>query len=184
MPKAEYVPYSTVKPEGPRNVAERVDINYPHVEFRNSIGQALAQTGEGMQTLSRSVREVGGAFDSLGKTFDHVGDQLWQRAQGLQEVQNQTVLTKAEIEYDKYAGDQQIAFNQLQGDAANEQSYKAHLTDLEDKRKTMLEKLLINLLHKDLIRALLVRLADWECRRLIMLQLRLGSLSLNRLRRG
>lgn len=141
MPKAEYTPYLTVKPEGPRNVAERVDINYPHVEFRNSVGQALAQTGEGMQTLSRSVREVGGAFDKLGSTFDHVGDQLWQRAQGLQEVQNQTVLTKAEMEYDKYAGEKQVAFNQLQGDAASEQAYKAHLTDLEDKRKTMLEKL-------------------------------------------
>jgi hypothetical protein len=141
MPRAEYVPYTTVKPEGPRAVAERVDINYPHVELKNSVSQAVAQTGEGMQTLSRSVREVGGAFDNLGRTFEHVGDQLWQRAQGLQEVQNQTVLTKAEIEYDKYANDKQVAFNQLQGDAASEGAYKAHLTDLEDKRKQMLEKL-------------------------------------------
>jgi len=142
MPKAEYVPYSTVKPEGPRAVAERVDINYPHVELKNSVAQAVSQVAEqGFGTLSRSVKEVAGAFDNLGSTFDKVGNQLWDRAQGLQEVQNQTVLTKAEIEYDKYAGEKQVAFNQLQGDAASEGAYKAHLTDLEDKRKQMLEKL-------------------------------------------
>ena len=142
MPKAEYVPYSTVKPEELRRADEKVQINFPLVEQQNSIGRALAQVGEqGYGTLSRSTHAVGEAFDKLGSTFEHVGDQLWQRAQGLQEVQNQTTLTKAEIEYDKYAGEKQVAFNQLQGDAASEGAYKAHLTDLEDKRKQMLEKL-------------------------------------------
>jgi hypothetical protein len=142
MPKADYVPYSTVKPEELRRADEKVQINFPLVEQQNSVGRALASVGEqGFGTLARSTHFVGEAFDKLGSTLEGVGNQLWQRAEGLQEVQNQTVLTKAEIEYDKYAGEKQVAFNQLQGDAASEGAYKAHLTDLEDKRKQMLEKM-------------------------------------------
>lgn len=142
MPRAEYVPYSTVKPEGPKQVTERLDISFPQVEFHNSIGKALGQIGEqGFGTLSRATKEVASAFDNLGANFEHTGNQLWQRAIGLQEVQNQTTQTKAEIEYDKYANDEQVKFGQLQGDAANEGAYKAHLTNLEDKRKELLEKL-------------------------------------------
>lgn len=141
-PRAEYVPYSTVRPEGPKQVTERVDISFPHVDFQNSVGRALAQVGEqGFGTLSRSTHEVGQAFDNLGKNLEHVGDQLWNRAIGLQDVQNQTTQTKAEIEFDKYVGDKQVAFNQLQGDAASEGAYKAHLKDIEDKRTEMLGKL-------------------------------------------
>lgn len=141
MPRADYNPYPTFKPEGPRGVVERVDINYPHVDFSNAVGKALAATGESMGVLSKSVQHVGAAFDNLGSTFEGVGNELWKRAEGLQEVQNQTTLTKAEIEYDKYAGEKQIAFNKLQGEAATEDSYKAHLKDLEDKRQQMLGKL-------------------------------------------
>jgi hypothetical protein len=141
MPRAEYTPYSTVKPEGPKQVTERVDISFPHVEFSNSIGKALSQIGEGYGTVSRATREVAGAFDNLGSAFEKTGNQLWDRAIGLQDVQNQTTQTKAEIEYDKFANDEQIKFNQLQGEAASEGAYKAHLTVLEDKRKELLGKL-------------------------------------------
>lgn len=139
---AEYVPYTLVKPEGPRNVTERVDIKFPEVGFHNSVGQALAHVGEqGYGTLSRSTKAVGDAFDNLGKNLEHVGDQLWNRAIGLQDVQNQTTQTKAEIEFDKYVGEKQVAFNQLQGEAATEGAFKAHLKDIEDKRTEMLGKL-------------------------------------------
>lgn len=141
MPKADYVPYSTVSPEMPRGVQERVDIRFPGVEMHNSIGGALAATGQGYETLSRATREVGSAFDNLGQAFTGAGNELWHRAIGLQDVQNQITQTKAEIEFDKYLGDKQVAFNQLQGEAANESTYKAHLKDIEDKQKEMLGKL-------------------------------------------
>ena len=37
---------------------------------------------------------------------------------GFKRYRIRRLLTKAEIEYDKYAGEKQVAFNQLQGDAA------------------------------------------------------------------
>src|SRR5258705_11926042 len=127
MPRADYVPYTTVKPEGPRQVTERVDIRFPEVAFHNSVGQALAQVGEqGFGTLSRATKEVANGFDNLGANFAHTGTELWNRAIGLQDVQNQTTQAKAEIEFDKYVGEKQIAFKQLEGDAANETTFKAH----------------------------------------------------------
>lgn len=142
MPKADYVPYSQVSPAAQRSADEKVQINFPSVEFHNSVGQALAQVGEqGFGTLSRATREVGSAFDNLGSSLTNVGNELFNRALGLQEVQNQTTQAKAEIEYDKYIGEKQVAFNQLQGEAASEGAFKAHLKDIEDKRQEMIAKL-------------------------------------------
>jgi len=141
MPRADYVPYSTVKPEELRRADEKVQIGFPGVEFHNSIGQAVAGVGRGMETVSHATKLVADSFDNLGANFSKVGETLWNRAIGLQDVQNQTTQTKAEIEYDKYVGEKQIAFNKLQGDAANEGALKAHLKDIEDARTKMLKNL-------------------------------------------
>jgi hypothetical protein len=136
----QYVPYSTVKPEGPRGADERVQINFPGVEFNNSVGRALGQLGEqGYGTLSRATREVASAFDNLGDAFDKTGTQLWERAKGLGEVVDQTTQTKAEIEFDKYVGEKHAEFNNMQGEAANEGTFKAYLKDIEDKRVQLME---------------------------------------------
>ena len=58
MPRADYVPYSTVKPEELRRADEKVQIAFPEVHFNNSIGQAVASVGQGMETVSRATREV------------------------------------------------------------------------------------------------------------------------------
>lgn len=141
MPRADYVPYPTAVPEGPRGVREGVEIRFPEVAFHNSIGEAVAGVGRGMQTLSGATKAVAESFDNLGTNFQKVGDTLWHRAIGLQDVQNETTLTKAQIEYDKFIGDKQIEFGKLEGEAASEGVFKAHLKDIEDKRQDMLKKL-------------------------------------------
>jgi hypothetical protein len=140
MPRADYVPYSTVKPEELRRADEKVQISFPEVHFSNSIGQAVASVGQGMQTVSHATR-VAQSFDNLGTNFNKVGETLWNRAIGLQDVQNQTTQTKAEIEFDKYVGEKNTAFDQLQGDAASEGALKAHLKDIDDARTKMLKTL-------------------------------------------
>jgi len=176
MPRADYVPYTTVKPEGPRQVTERVDIRFPEVAFHNSVGQALAQVGEqGFGTLSRATKEVANGFDNLGANFAHTGTELWNRAIGLQDVQNQTTQAKAEIEFDKYVGEKQIAFKQLEGDAANETTFKAHLRISKTSVRRCSGSFLIKLSNMALIKALAGQLLGQGWLQQNMLQRRLGS---------
>lgn len=137
----EYTPYSTVKPEGPRMVAERVDINYPHVQFSNAVGRAMEVAGSGMQSLAGAQGAVARAFDDLGNQLERTGNQLWSRAEGLQELQNENARSKAELEFDKYVATKTAQFENNKGEAATEETYKAYVKDLEDQAKKLGEKL-------------------------------------------
>jgi len=141
-PKAEYTPYSTVKPVGPREVMEGVQINFPEVRISDAVGRAMGSVGEhGFGALAGAQGAVAHAFDNLGSQLEKTGNQLWERAQGLQELQNQNALSKAELEFDKYVATKKAQFENNKGEAATEDTYKAYVKDLEDQAKKLGQKL-------------------------------------------
>src|SRR5262245_45362548 len=140
-PRPENLMVPSVRPQGPRDPSELVHINFPVVRLSGAVGEALAQTGKGYQTLAHATGLVGQSLDNLGSQLEHTGDKLWNRAIGLQELQLETDVTKREIEYEKWLGDKNSAYSQLQGDAANEATLKAHTKEVEEKRNKMGEGL-------------------------------------------
>jgi len=138
----EYVPYSTVRPMGPRDPTEHVSINFPEVRISDAVGRAMGSVGEhGFGALAGAQGAVARAFDNLGGQLEKTGNQLWERAQGLQELQNQNALSKAELEFDKYVATKKSQFENNKGEAATEDTYKAYVKDLEDQAKKLGEKL-------------------------------------------
>lgn len=128
----EYVPYGTVRPEGPPTVREGIQINYPEVRISDAVGKAMSSYAEhGIGALAGSTGAVAHALDNLGSQLDKTGNQLWERAQGLQELQNQNDLSKRELEFDKYVATKKSQFENNKGEAATEATYKAYIKDLE-----------------------------------------------------
>lgn len=138
----EYTPYTTVRPMGPRDPVEHVSINYPEVRISDAVGKAMSSVAEhGVGALAGATNAVAHAMDNLGTQLDKTGNQLWERAQGLQELQNQNALSKAELEFDKYVGTKKAQFDNNKGEAATEDTYKAYIKDLEEQQKKLGAKL-------------------------------------------
>lgn len=134
----EYTAFSQVKPQGPRDPTERIHIDFPEVKISDAVGRAMSSVGEhGFGAASIGAGAVAHALDNLGEQVDKTGNKLWERAQGLQELQNQNALSKAELEFDKYVATKQSQFENLKGEAATEDTYKAYVKDLEDQAKKL-----------------------------------------------
>lgn len=143
MPRvsADYSPVPSVKPRSPREPLERLDIPFPHVTISDAVGKALENVGQGYGTLGRATEHVANALDGLGKSLDQTGDKLWNRAVGLQNLQNENQLTKAITEFHDYADTKTAQFQNLQGEGANEGTYKAYLADLKNQQQMLSQKL-------------------------------------------
>jgi len=127
---------------GPRDPTEHVSINFPEVKISDAVGRAMGSVAErGLGALAGAQGAVAHAFDNLGSQMEKTGNQLWERAQGLQELQNQNALSKAELEFDKYVAVKKSQFENNKGEAATEDTYKAYVKDLEDQAKKLGEKL-------------------------------------------
>lgn len=137
----EYTPYATVAPQGPRQVTERVDITFPEVKISDAMGRAMRSAGESIEGVGKAQAWVANAFDNLGTQLEKTGNQLWSRAEGLQELQNENARSKAELEFEKYRATKQAQFSNLKGEAATEGTYKAYVKDLEDQARKLGEKL-------------------------------------------
>jgi hypothetical protein len=123
---------------GPRDPTEHVRIEFPEVRISDAVGRAMGSVGEhGFQALAGAQGAVAHALDNLGSQIDKTGNQLWERAQGLQELQNQNALSKAELEFDKYVATKKAQFENNQGEAATEDTYKAYMKDLEEQQKKL-----------------------------------------------
>lgn len=134
----EYAAFSQVKPEGPRDPTERVHVDFPEVRISDAVGRAMASVGEhGYAAAALGAGAVAHALDNLGEQVDKTGNKLWERAQGLQELQNQNALSKAELEFDKYVATKKSQFDNLKGEAATEDTYKAYVKDLEEQAKKL-----------------------------------------------
>jgi hypothetical protein len=141
-PKAQlYEPVSEVRPQGPRDPTEHVHIAYPEVQLTGAVGKAMEVAGHMQSAVGHATGFLAQNLDNLGKQFEHAGDEIFNRAVGLQELQNETAAKKAAIEYDTYETQQSVAFSQKQGDAATEDALKAHVADLQKKRDDMANKM-------------------------------------------
>jgi hypothetical protein len=106
----EYVPYATVKAEGPKEIREGVQISFPEVRISDAVGRAAASVGEhGFGALAGATGAVAQAMDNLGSQLDKTGNQLWERAQGLHELKNANDLSKRELEFDKYVATKRLS---------------------------------------------------------------------------
>jgi hypothetical protein len=136
----EYTPVPTVRPEDPKTPEMRID--FPSVRISDALGEAMGQVGRGgYGVLSEATKAAGHAYDNLGNAFAHVGQEMWQRAIGLQELENETRTNKAEIEYQTYEAQQKLEVDQMVGDAASPAVLAAKQKEWEQKRNELREKL-------------------------------------------
>lgn len=141
-PRAQlYEPTLDVKPQGPRDPSEHVHITYPEVQLTNAVGKSMEIAGHMTSVVGHATGFLAQNLDSLGKQFEHAGDEIFNRAVGLQELQNETAAKKAALEYDTYETKQSTDFSLKKGDAATEDALKAHVDDLQKKREDMLNKM-------------------------------------------
>src|SRR4030095_9326072 len=141
-PRAQlYEPTLDVKPQGPRDPSERVHVTYPEVQLTNAVGKSMEIAGHMTSVVGHATGFLAQNLDSLGKQFERAGDEIFNRAVGLQELQNETAAKKAALEYDTYETKQSTDFSLKQGDAATEEALKAHVDDLQKKREDMLNKM-------------------------------------------
>ncbi len=84
----------------------------------------VSASGQGLPQVSSQAPEAafGGeiarAISGLGKTVEGVGDQIYERALWLQNLNNQAEARKADADYIVRSGQLQTEFNSLEGDAA------------------------------------------------------------------
>lgn len=138
----DYVPYTTVRPdqiEGPPT--RPIHETFPEVHLTGAVGEAMGAIGRGYQTLSEATKHTAAAFDKLGAQVEHAGSQVWERAVGLKELENETLTKKALIEYDRYMTEKRVDYDSKMGDAASTDTLKAFMDDAESKRQTMRAKL-------------------------------------------
>lgn len=141
-PRAQlYEPTLDVAPKGPRDPSELVHINVPEVQYTGAVGKSMEIAGHMTEMVGRAQGFLAGNLDRLGNQFERAGDEIFNRAVGLQELTNQTEAKKASIEYDTWAGQKQVEFGQKQGEAADATSLKAHMEELQKKRDELSNKM-------------------------------------------
>jgi hypothetical protein len=142
MPRGEYDPVPQVQPQQIRRQADRIEVPIPHVEVSGAIGQAFRDLGTtGYGTLSRATEAAAQAYDRLGKTFDNVGNEIFNRAIGLQDLENETKVNQAAVEYGAYEGQQKMEIDGLKGEGATSQVLAAKQQEWEAKRQELRNKL-------------------------------------------
>jgi len=140
----KYDPVPTVKPEEARRTAAipSLHVDFPHVQISGATGQALENVGRlGFQTLGSSMNTVGAAISSLGKAFDHAGDEMFNRAMALQDLENEKVVNQSTISYELDKEAKQTDFLSQAGDAASPAALRTHLDSLEKLRQDYKSKL-------------------------------------------
>lgn len=83
---------------------------------------------------------VARAVQGLGQTLEHSGDQIWQRAVALQEVQNDTAARDADTNYMIQTGKLHAEFSSLQGQAAVD-AFPKYMEDLRTSRTAIRDSL-------------------------------------------
>jgi hypothetical protein len=141
MPRVDYTPVPSVKPQERAPPREQIHIDFPGVRFTDAIGQAMGAVGRGYQTLSEATKGAAHAYDQLGNTLQGVGNEMWQRAVGLQELENETKTSKAMVEFGSYETQQREEVNNLRGDAASSEVLAVKQKEWEAKRNELREKL-------------------------------------------
>lgn len=96
MPRIPYEPYSTAQPDP---AGERVNVNPSPAAFGENVGAAI---------------------EHLGATGEQVGNELFQRAIALQELQNQTDARNAQTDFATKSSILHAKFNSLEGKAASD----------------------------------------------------------------
>jgi len=114
------VPYNPIPDVGPRDdPTPEIRINANPDAFGANIGEALK---------------------GLGTTGQHVGDELFQRALALQQLQNETVAKQADTDYMIKAGELHANFSALEGKDAVA-AYPKFAKDLQDARNAIRDSL-------------------------------------------
>lgn len=98
----------------------------------------IAGTGASPFNLNVSAASFGGAVaaatEHLGQTVEHASDEMFVRAQALQQLKNETEASEADSKYMIAVGEKHAQFSSLQGKAAVD-AYPGYIKDLEKTRQ-------------------------------------------------
>ena len=112
MAKVPYTPFPTAQPQ---DGGESVSVNTPEAAFGGNIAAAVQH---------------------LGTTVGQVGDEVYQRALALQQLNNETEAKDADIQFSTAIGEKHAQFNSLQGmDRVN--AYPKYTQDIQDTYRNM-----------------------------------------------
>jgi hypothetical protein len=118
-----------------------VHVEVPSVQISGAVGHALSIAGHMQEVEGQATGFLARNMDTTAKQFEHAGDEIFQRAVGLQQLENETAAKKAGMEYDVYAGKQEAEFSKKAGEAASAGELKAHMEDLQKKRNEVSGKM-------------------------------------------
>lgn len=113
----DYRPYSTAEPIGAGNAQARVDPN-----------------------ITAFGGTVGAAFSHLGDSIHKAGDELFARAQAMQQLNNEAAANDADAQYMMKTGELHAQYNSMTGKAAVD-AYPKYIQDLQKLREDIGETL-------------------------------------------
>lgn len=132
MPEVPYRPFPTVQPT--ERKIPGVSVSFPQVNFTRSIGTALSDLGRSREVLGNATIGVGAALGSLGKSIEGAGDEIWNRAVAIKQVEQQTAATEADTKFMMESAQRDADFQNQTGNAAAG-GLQAHMQGLENLRQ-------------------------------------------------
>ena len=111
MAQVPYNPTPDVAPQD--NATPYLHVDTPEAAFGGNVGRALSQ---------------------LGQTSDQVGNEIFARANAMQQLNNETEARNADTQYMITAGQLHANFSSLQGNAAGPEAFTKYTQDLQDAR--------------------------------------------------
>jgi aspartate-semialdehyde dehydrogenase len=133
---AKYNPVPDVAPQLAPTQPIRED--FPHVQFTGAVGEALSYVGRaGYGALGQATEDVGRAFDSLGKNVTGAGQEIFQRAIALKELESDKKVNDLTIKAYQSIGEQGEKFRSKLGENAGPDALTAHMKSQADLLKSL-----------------------------------------------
>jgi len=136
MPEPTYKPVFTQLPEEARRTAAIPSMHQdlPHVQFSTAIARAGEEAGRAVGQLGSTMHTVAQAVGTLGTAFNHAGNEIWDRAVALKQLESEKKVNDATIGYEMGQLDRDEKFKLKEGTAADSAALKAHMEESNNAR--------------------------------------------------
>lgn len=138
MPEIKYTGAPTLTPEEARRTAAIPEyrLSFPEVRLTRAGAVAGEALGEATKTLGGAMGLVGRSIDSLGQTMEHAGNEMFQRAMGLKQLEAETKVNNAAVAWEQGQVKRDEEFTLKAGEQANSGALDAkQKTDEEARQK-------------------------------------------------
>jgi hypothetical protein len=121
----KYTPYPTVEPKF--TPTPSIHETFPEVRISNAVGEALSIVGHGTGVLGQAYQAVGESYGKLGRSAEHAGNELFQRAEALKNLEIDKQVDDAVLKNHMAQGKNSDEFLALEGENASPEVYQAYM---------------------------------------------------------